>query len=231
MKKILLLVVLLLFTDLLFAQMAYIPQKQSIKTVLDNDENNTAAEMQRRRRGRSRRRGKSSMFALGGSLSGMKLFESGFDDKFRFGLGANSWLNLSKSNALNVNMFYYLPLSNEVLDMKNTNSYFLFNVHYQQFLLGDNNEDFGLYALGGFGYIVNFNNTETPSLEIKARYTNLNLDLGIGSQFNLKFAFLFVEVQGSLGLMKYELPQNPSDGINVPSYINFRTGIKIPLQF
>lgn len=228
MKKIILISIILLFTDLLSAQISFLPQKTSSKSFLSSDDLNNTNELQRRRRGR---RGKKTIFAAGGSLTTMKLFESSFDDKFRIGLGANAWYNLSLQNAINGNMYYFLPSSQEVLDMKNTNSYFLINIHYQQFIIGSNKEDIGLYAFGGFGYIVNFNNTETPTMDINARYTNINLDLGIGSQFNLNFAFLFAELQGSLGLMKFEIPVNPADGMNVPSYINFRAGLKFPLQF
>ncbi len=230
MKKILPIILLLMFTDILSAQMSYIPYKSCIKTGIDVDDNNTNTEVDKRRRRRGRR-GKKSMLAVGGSMATMKIFESSFDDKFRIGLGANAWLNLSTSNAINANLSYFFPTSQEVGDIKNTSSYFLINVHFQQFIVGDNSEDFGLYGLGGIGYIVNFNKTETPAYDISARYTNINLDLGVGAQFNLNFGFLFAELQGSLGLMKYEIPLNPADGVKVPSYINFRTGIKIPLQF
>lgn len=229
MKKILLFALMILLSDLLTAQMSYTPLKSTVKSGFDVDENSSGNEAdKRRRRGR---RGKKSMMAVGGSLAAMKIFESGFDDKFRIGLSANGWFNLSTSNAINANLSYFIPTSQEVGDIKNTSSYFLINAHFQQFIVGDNSEDFGLYALGGFGYIINFNKTETPTVDIDARYTNINIDLGVGAQFNLNFGFLFAELQGSLGLLKYEIPLNPADGLHVPSYINFRTGVKIPLKF
>ena len=39
----------------------------------------------------------------------------------------------------------------------------MINLHFQQFIVGNNSEDFGLFATGGFGYIINFNKTETPT--------------------------------------------------------------------
>jgi len=233
MKKLFFLIIILFVTDISFAQMMYFPVEKQFKSIIiQKDETNSANEMMRRRKSRGRgRRGKGGNFAVGGSITTMKLFESSFDDKFRIGFGANAWFNLSESNAIKGGAYYFLPISNDYLDTKNTSSYFQGNVHFLQFLVGGNSEDFGFYAFGGFGYIVNFNKTETPIVDINARYTNINADLGIGSQFNLNFAFIFIEAQGSLGLMKFEVPTNPSDGIKIPSFMNFRAGIKFPLVF
>ncbi|NVN95820.1 MAG: hypothetical protein HXX18_11110 [Bacteroidetes bacterium] len=233
MKKAFLFIIILFLIDIVSAEKMYIPlEKQFKNRIIQNEKTNNLNEQMRRKRGRSRgRRGKASNFAIGGSITTMKLFESIFDNKFRIGLGTNVWLNFSESSAIKAGVYYFLPISNEYENSKNTSSYLQVNAHFQQFLAGSNKEDFGFYAFGGFGYIVNFNNTETPTVNINARYTNVNLDVGIGSQFNLNFAFLFVEVQGSLGLLKFEIPTNPSDGINVPSFINFRAGVKFPLKF
>ena len=146
-------------------------------------------------------------------------------------MGANAWFNLSESNAIKGGVYYFLPATNEFLDIKNTTSYFQINLHFQQFVAGSSKDDVGFYAFGGFGYIVNFNKTETTDIIINARYTNVNIDLGIGAQFNLNFAFAFVEAQGSLGLLKFEIPTDASNGINVPSFMNFRAGMKFPLNF
>ena len=210
--------------------MRYISYRAKLSAGFGIDETNSANEADKRRRKRGRRF-KTPIFAIGGSFAALKISESAFDDKFHIGLGANAWINLSQSNAINANLIYFLPASQEAAEIKNTSSYLLINLHFQQFIVGNNSEDFGLFATGGFGYIINFNKTETSTYDIDARYTNINLDLGIGAQFNLNFVYLFAEVQGSLGLLKYEVPLNPADGINVPSYFTFRSGLKIPLQF
>jgi hypothetical protein len=229
MKKIIFITIMLIFTDMLSAQKLFIPKELPLKISIDIDESGNMDDLQRRRR-RSKR-GKQAPIAVGGSITTMKLFDADFDDKFRIGMGANAWLNLSQSNALSGGIYYFLPVSQDFLDAKNTNSYFIININFQQFIVGDNKEDFGFYAIGGLGYIINFNNTETPTMDINARYTNININLGVGAQFNLNFGYLFTELQGSLGLMKFEIPADPADGVNVPSYFNFRAGIKIPLKF
>lgn len=230
MKKIFLIAVILLISEIMPAQMRYISYRAKLSAGFGIDETNSANEADKRRRKRGRRF-KTPMFATGGNIAVIKISESAFDDKFHIGLGANAWINLSQSNAINANLIYFLPASQEAAEIKNTSSYLMINLHFQQFIVGNNSEDFGLFATGGFGYIINFNKTETPTYDIDARYTNINLDLGIGAQFNLNFAYLFAEVQGSLGLLKYDVQLNPADGINVPSYFTFRSGLKIPLQF
>lgn len=230
MKKIFLIAVILLISEIMPAQMKFTSFRVKLSAGFGIDETNSGNETYKRRRKKGRRN-KNPMFAVGGSVAAMKIFESAFDDKFHIGLAANAWINLSQSNAINANLIYFLPASQETAGIINTSSYFLINLHFQQFIVGNYSEDFGLFASGGFGYIINFNKTETPTYDIDARYTNINLDLGVGAQFNLNFAYLFAEIQGSLGLLKYEMPLNPADVIHVPSFITFRSGLKIPLQF
>jgi len=233
MKKIFLLLLAFILTDFASAQMSYVSVKKHFEnSFIQSDELNSANEQMKRRRGRSRgRRGKGSNFAIGGSITTMKLFESIFDTKLRIGFGGNAWYNFTQSSSIRGGIYYFVPIINSFADAKNTTSYLQMNAHFQQFLAGNNKEDFGFYAFGGFGYIINFNKTESEAVDINARYTNINLDLGIGAQFNLNFAFLFAEAQASVGLLKFEIPTNPADGINVPSFMNFKAGMKFPLNF
>lgn len=229
MKKLIIITLLILFyTDFSSAQKKYTQSKLNLYSSYSSDEGDNLDENAARRR-RSRR-GRQALFAFGGSLTTMNFFETTFDDKFRFGLGANGWLNLSSSNAVNLNMYYFLPSSDEATDYKNTTSYFLINAHFQQLFIGEHKDDFALYAIAGLGYIINFNSTETADYNIDARFTNICFDIGLGAQFNLNFTFLFTELQSSFGFKKFEIPSNIEDAVNVPSYLNFRAGIKFPLN-
>ncbi len=108
------------------------------------------------------------------------------------------------------------------------------------YLVGEFEDDFGLYGLGEAGLIVAPAKTTVGTYDESLYYTttdnnesttlsNFTVNIGLGTEFNIGVGFLFADLKFNIPAVQYN-SRTGASGLEIPGSLGMNAGFKIPLD-